>query len=74
MPSRLREENGGTLPDIGPEDVLPPNQSGWRQRIRPTEHTISNNIQDFSVEMDIEAGYGLLLKVVDGHGTSSPLK
>ncbi|KAK7255347.1 hypothetical protein RIF29_28755 [Crotalaria pallida] len=116
MPASVREDNGGTLPPMGPEAALPPNQSGWKQRIRPTQYTIANNMQnlprrfvttclnteldtitlrgkkgngdavekvcalyihagnhrimnqwrDFCQEMDIQAGYGLLLEVVNG--------
>ncbi|KAK7243205.1 hypothetical protein RIF29_37995 [Crotalaria pallida] len=117
MSGSLREDNDGVLPPLGAEDVLPPNQSGWRQRIRPTQYTIANNLQnlprrfvetclnteldtitlrgkkangvavekicglyihggnhriiinqwrDFCQEMDIQAGYGLLLEVVNG--------
>ncbi|KAK7269342.1 hypothetical protein RIF29_22067 [Crotalaria pallida] len=46
MPGSLREDNGGVLPPLGAEDILPPNQSGWRQRIRPTQYTIANNLQN----------------------------
>ncbi|KAK7257119.1 hypothetical protein RIF29_30851 [Crotalaria pallida] len=118
MADWVREDHGGEMPQGFTPVELPPNQSGWRVRIRPTQWTITNNGQnlppifvnvcinnqlntitlrgvdenyngigvertcglyvsgsnyritngwrDFCQAMGIEAGFGLVLGVIDG--------
>ncbi|KAK7281188.1 hypothetical protein RIF29_08950 [Crotalaria pallida] len=77
MPQWFREDHGGELPQ-GPAEELPPNQSGSRVRIRPTQWTITNNGQNLPpmfvngcINNQLNA---ITFRGVDGNGNGNGLE